>query len=420
MMRKWAPAVFVALSAAFVVSTASAAVQSKCLVKKSKCAATKLASLLKCEELAESPGKPADPNAGGCRDRAKSKFDGGADAAQGCFRKLEDKPGNDCITRNDTAAVEALVDLCVADVVTAIDPTPIDQTKCGVGKKKCVAKKLSGLLKCFQKAQAPGKPMDPNTGGCLDKVRSKFDGGGAPEDGCVAKLEAKAGNDCKPPMGNQAALGTLAESCVGALVNKLQTPIPTTTSTSVPTTTSTSRTTTSSTVVSTTSTSRPSTTTSSTSSTTSTTIGTGATCSANGLDVTFGIDYPEGLLGGISAIKLSINYPGAISYPGSGSTTSRTRVTNLAGGGSTIFPLDRDTNADAVDDRLDVTARASVTGSIRPSNVYRARFDCPAGTHVSPSNLSCLHSEAAGLDTLPFPSQLDSQIACSLSLAAAP
>src|SRR5262245_53616046 len=158
MMRKWAPAVFVALSMAFIGSTESAAVQSKCLVKKNKCAAKKLASLLKCEELAESPGKPADPNAGGCQDRAKAKFDGGADAAKGGFRKLEDKSGNDCITRNDTAAVEAIVDQCVANMVAAIDPAPIDQTKCGVGKKKCVAKKLSGLLKCVQKAQAPGKP----------------------------------------------------------------------------------------------------------------------------------------------------------------------------------------------------------------------------------------------------------------------
>jgi len=51
------------------------------------------------------------------------------------------------------------------DVVAAIDSESSDQSKCGVSKEKCVAKKLGGLLKCHQKAQLPGKPTDPNTAG---------------------------------------------------------------------------------------------------------------------------------------------------------------------------------------------------------------------------------------------------------------
>jgi len=118
---------------------------------------------------------------------------------------------------------------------------------------------------------------------------------------------------------------------------------------------------------------------------------------------------------------LSIRYPAPLSIPGTGSvSTVRQRLTNLAGGGSTMFPVDRDTNADAVDDLLDVTARASVTGSIRSGDVYRVRFDCPAGTQISGSILSCAHSQAAGLDTLPFPPALDALILCRLSLSPAP
>src|SRR6185369_15473235 len=141
---------------------------------------------------------------------------------------------------------------CVANLVAEIDQEPSDQSKCGVGKQKCVAKKLGGLLKCHQKAQLPGKPTDPNTAGCIDKVKAKYDGGIAPEKGCVVKLEAKAGNDCLPPIGNQADLETIVDVCVDGLVAALGTPSPATTSSSTslapttsaaPTTTSTSSTT---------------------------------------------------------------------------------------------------------------------------------------------------------------------------------
>ena len=165
------------MSLLLVAGGPAGAVQSKCLVSKNKCVAKKAAALLKCEQKAETPGKPTDPNADGCVDKAKAKFNGGEQAEKGCFEKAENKKGQDCITFDDTASAEAVVDQCVATLVAAIDSPPTDQTKCGVGKKKCVVKKLSGLLKCYQKAQTPGKPMDPNTKGCLDKVNAKFDGG---------------------------------------------------------------------------------------------------------------------------------------------------------------------------------------------------------------------------------------------------
>ncbi len=145
----------------------ASAQQAKCLVGKTKCMNKKAGGLLKCHQKAESPGKPADPNAGDCVTKAMTKFDGGVDPAKGCFEKLESKSGNDCISFDDTASAEAAVDGCVATLVDAIDPPPISQTKCGVGKKKCVAKLLAGLLKCEEKAQTPGKPRGARGGGAM-------------------------------------------------------------------------------------------------------------------------------------------------------------------------------------------------------------------------------------------------------------
>ena len=51
------------------------------------------------------------------------------------------------------------------------------QSKCLVGKNKCMSKKAGSLLKCQQKAETPGKPTDPNSGDCVTKAKAKFDGG---------------------------------------------------------------------------------------------------------------------------------------------------------------------------------------------------------------------------------------------------
>jgi hypothetical protein len=399
------------------------AAQSKCLVSKNKCVSKKAGSLLKCEQKAETPGKPADPNADGCVDKAKAKFDGGLLPEKGCFEKLEDKTPNDCVSFDDTAAVEALVDQCVANLVAGVDPLPIDQTKCGVGKKKCIAKKLGGVLKCYQKAQTPGKPVDPNTDGCIDKVKAKFDGGVEPEKGCIVKLEDKPGNDCLPPLGNTAALEQLVDVCIADVIGALENPTPTTTTstTAAPTTTTTSTTgaptttTTSAPTPTTSTTAAPTTTT--TTSTTTTTVPTGVVCGSNGLDVTVVLQYPEAALGGISAVRTAVNYPPPLSIPGTGTaSTVRGRVTSLLGSGFTVSPRDQDTNADTVDDQLLVQV-SSALNSVQPGPLFRVRYDCPLGTPITPSNLSCVTSGSTNLAGLPFLPEQAALITCNLTFS---
>ena len=414
MAKSWLAAWIALVVMAAATTRAADASQAKCLASKTKCVATYAKLLLKCEQKAETPGKPTDPNTDGCVDKADGKFDGGAFPVKGCFEKLEAKTPNDCITTDDTASAATLVQACVGNLMAEIDQQPSDQSKCGVGKQKCVGKKVDGLFKCHQKAQVPGNPTDPNTAACIDKVKAKFDGGTVAEKGCIVKLEAKAGNDCLPPTGNQAALEAIVDACVDGLVAALGTPPPTTTSSSTslaPTTSSTSLAPT----TSSTSTPAPTTTTS--------TLASSAACSANGLSVTASLQYNEPLLGGISVIVFNLDYSTAVSIPGSGNVLSvRQRITNLGGAQWTPAPNDRDTNANGVDDQLQVRVTASTTGSVQPTSIFRARYDCAggAGTVIQASSIPCILTEATGLDGLPFPPELASQIHCNISVAAAP
>ena len=219
-----------------VWSGPASAQQAKCLAGKTKCMSKKGTGLLKCEQLAETPGKVPDPNAGGCVTKVVGKFDGGVEPAKGCFEKLENKNPNDCITFDDTGSAETAVDSCVADLVSTIDPPPLDQTKCGAGKKKCVSKYLKALLKCHQLAQTPGKSTDPNANSCLDKAVAKYTGGIEPPKGCFEKLENKNPNDCQI-FDDSATLQGLVEDCVDDIVGQLTTPSTTSSTTSSSTST---------------------------------------------------------------------------------------------------------------------------------------------------------------------------------------
>src|SRR5262245_59080622 len=131
------------------------------LARKTECAWKKADALLKCEQKAETPGRPPDPNTGGCIDKARLKFDGGTDPASGCVWRAFFADPAGCIT-GDGPALETLIDGCVSQIVAEIDPAPLDQSRCNAQKKKCAAKKLKSMLKCYERAHTPGKPDDPN------------------------------------------------------------------------------------------------------------------------------------------------------------------------------------------------------------------------------------------------------------------
>jgi hypothetical protein len=170
-------------------TTGNALSPNKCLAGKNKCASKKAQGLLKCHGKAETTGTVLDP---ACTQKATDKFDGGADPAKGCFAKLEAKNDGPCVTFSDTITIENKIDAFVVDAVTLVDPgyPAAIQNKCSAGKKKCVQKKMAGILKCHALAVSKGLPVDT---ACLQKAKDTFDGGANPADGCFAKLEAKGG-----------------------------------------------------------------------------------------------------------------------------------------------------------------------------------------------------------------------------------
>lgn len=374
-----------AMLAAVPAGVAEAA-QSKCLVSKNKCVSGLVAGFLKCHRLAETPGKAPDPNAKACLDKARAKLTGGAEPAKGCFGKLEAKTPNDCLTTGDADTARLAGEACVAQVVEAIDPAPLDQTKCGAGKKKCVAGRIAGVLKCWQSAQTPGKDPSPNAKGCLDKVNLEFDD---PAKGCFAKLERKAGNDCQPPIGNAASLKALTDACVADTIARLEGGGSTTSTTSTTTTTS-------------------------------TTIPSSVTCGPQGIDVTATLVYEPRITGEVYGMFVEVGYPTSVSLPGSGTaSTVRSRFTNLLGSAYRLTGSDVDTNANGVDDQARALVTAQGSAGIPSAAVERVRFDCTPGAAIAPTVFGCNLASLSDSSGLLFPPEVAALIRCALSFAPA-
>jgi hypothetical protein len=120
----------------------------------------------------------------------------------------------------------------------------------------------------------------------------------------------------------------------------------------------------------------------------------------------------------VSAIVIGLGYQPPLSIPGSGNVLSvRQSVTNLAGGGSTIAPNDKDTNTDTVDDRSTSSpARPRPDRSSRRTSSGAVRMRGGLGHHAGQPRL---YSEpSAGLDGLPFTPELAQLISCHLTLSA--
>ncbi len=97
----------------------------------------------------------------------------------------------------------SLVLLAVLTAACLLGASPADaavQASCVVGKNKCMSKKAGSLLKCHQKAETPGKPADPDFGGCITKAQAKFDG--TPDRGHLRLYLHPAG---EPPVVDHAA-----------------------------------------------------------------------------------------------------------------------------------------------------------------------------------------------------------------------
>jgi hypothetical protein len=166
--------------------------------------------------------------------KCTDKFDGGTKGfVKGCIGKLEakqdaQKPETLCAMTGDLLALEAQVDTFVADVVSGIDqnfPAVQPANDCNAGKKACMWKKASCLLQAQLNAVKKNLPVDNVV---VQKCQEKFDGGGKPEKGCIAKLEAKQRPDkpktlCSVPHSDIAALEAKVDAFVTDVVSAIRT-----------------------------------------------------------------------------------------------------------------------------------------------------------------------------------------------------
>ncbi len=193
---------------ALTLATPSHATLNACSAGKKKCVAKKAAAILKCHtENEKPPGLPPGTFAA-CIQKAKDKFDGGANPAKGCFAKLEAKFNGGCLTINDTAAIEAKVDAFVDDVVCELDagsgtcpatPTPTPQAPTATptpGGCGTVGQPCSGNFQCCSNVCMFGQCQPSCNDGIKDGNETDVDCGGGTCSPCAAGKMCVAGSDC--------------------------------------------------------------------------------------------------------------------------------------------------------------------------------------------------------------------------------
>ena len=137
----------------------------------------------------------------GARERFHRRLDvldEGREKFVAAFGKAKEKGG--CAVTGDTAAVEALVDTCVASLTGAI----AGDAKCAAAKMKAVGTTTYAKTKCHQKSVLNGLALDAP---CLDKAATKFTTAVAKADGLGTCADTAT------------ALEALVDGCVESLGN---------------------------------------------------------------------------------------------------------------------------------------------------------------------------------------------------------
>jgi len=193
---------------ALTLATPSHATLNACSAGKKKCVAKKAAAMLKCHSKNEKPPAGLTPAAfAACIQKAKDKFDGGADPTKGCFLKLQAKFPGGCLTTGDTATLETKVDAFVDDVVCALDagsgtcpatPTPTPQVPTATPTPGCgtVGQSCAGNFQCCSNVCMFGQCQPSCTDGIKNGTETDIDCGGGTCPTCATGKMCATGADC--------------------------------------------------------------------------------------------------------------------------------------------------------------------------------------------------------------------------------
>jgi len=205
-----------------IPSMVDAQTVNKCLAGKKKCVSKNVKALLGCHEKADKKGEPITaPKVAACLQKAKDKFDGGADPVKGCLAKLEAKenpakPETICVTTDDTAAIAADVDAFVNQVAGDLDPAFVPEPRF-VDTGLTIIDHLTGLE--WEKKTDDGSVHDKD-----NTYTFTATSGGAEPDGTAFTVFLRELNDCGSSDGST-IVGGFAGHCDWRLarIDELQT-----------------------------------------------------------------------------------------------------------------------------------------------------------------------------------------------------
>jgi len=134
-------------------------------------------------------------------------------------------------------------------------------------------------------------------------------------------------------------------------------------------------------------------------------------CGASGVDVTIALAYNRDSLGHVAGTYVDLAFASPLELPKE-RTAERLheRVTSLLGPEFHITPVPKSGG--------DRSIRFSLTTpepELPPQDVFKLRFDCPTGSRIRPSDVTCTTDKVADGSGLPMPESLARQVRCTVS-----
>jgi hypothetical protein len=127
-------------------------------------------------------------------------------------------------------------------------------------------------------------------------------------------------------------------------------------------------------------------------------------CGRGGVDVTVALGYDAVSIGPIAATYFDLAFEPPLQLPQTAERL-RPRLTSLLPQGAKVGPPTLKGN------RLRIPMTTAEQG-VQPANAFTMRFDCPAGSRVPPSSLSCTTTEVVGASGQPLDDALAHEVRC--------
>jgi len=129
-----------------------------------------------------------------------------------------------------------------------------------------------------------------------------------------------------------------------------------------------------------------------------------AVCGRGGIDVTVALAYELNTLGPVAGAYIDVGFKPPLDLPQTVEKL-RPRLTSLPPPGSKVGSPKREAK------RLRIALTTTEQG-IQPGKVFKMRFDCPAGSRIQPSALSCATAEVVGASGEPMEEMLAREVRC--------